>query len=43
MSSKEILKWLVAELQKPNCSVDATNLAASILQAFLEAMEEDDA
>ena len=38
---KESLRWLIAELKKPNCPVDATNMAAAVLQRLLADLEEE--
>jgi hypothetical protein len=38
----DMLRWLIEELKKPNCPVDATNLAAAVLSGVLAGIEEDD-
>jgi len=40
-TTEEMLRWLIAELRKPNCPVDATNMAADVLQRLLEEIEEE--
>lgn len=40
-TTAESLRWLIAELKKPNCPVDATNLAAAVLQRLLEEITEE--
>lgn len=37
----DMLRWLIEELKKPNCPVDATNLAAAVLSRLLADIEED--
>ena len=37
----EMLRWLIAELRKPNCPVDATNMAAAVLKRLLDGIEEE--
>jgi hypothetical protein len=37
----DMLRWLIEELKKPNCPVDATNLAAAVLSGVLAGIEED--
>ena len=37
----DMLRWLIEELKKPNCSVDATKLAAAVLTGVLAGIEED--
>ena len=37
----DMLKWLIEELKKPNCPVDATDLAAAVLTGVLAGIEED--
>ena len=39
----DMLRWLIEELKKPNCPVDATNLAAAVLTGVLAGIEEEDA
>jgi len=39
----DMLRWLIEELKKPNCSVDATKLAAAVLTGVLAGIEEEDA
>ena len=41
-TTKEMLRWLVTELRKANCPVDATNLAAAVLQRLLDEIEEEE-
>ena len=40
-TTEEMLRWLIAELRKPNCPVDATNMAAAVLQRLLTEIEEE--